>query len=194
MNTIITEQTDQGEISIDVYSKLVNDRILFISGYIDDHLATAITATLLLKEIEDPEKKITLFINSDGGDIRNSFMICDTMNLIKCPIETVCLGAANDGAALVLVSGTPGMRYCTKNSFVNFGQLTSDYSYYSNLTDAQAILKRCLDDNKKMLNLVAKATNTSLKDIQKKFEKKVFMKSSEALKFKFVDKIIKQNR
>src|SRR5947208_340183 len=96
---------------IDVFSKLANDRILFISDMLSDHLASDIVATLILKDSESSSEKITIFINSQGGDIRNALMICDMMRLLESPIETVCIGAASDEAAIILASGTPGMRF-----------------------------------------------------------------------------------
>jgi ATP-dependent Clp protease, protease subunit len=193
MNTIILNDDSSEESSFDVYSKLANDRILFINGTIDDTLASNICATLLLKDSES-NKKITLFINSNGGDIRNCFMILDVMNYIHSSIETICMGAADYGAALLLAGGTSGMRFCTQNSIITFGQLTHEYAYYTNVVDAKEILKRCLDDNNKMMSAIAKFSNTSLKSIQEKFKVKLFMKSSEALKNGFIDKIIKSKK
>src|SRR5277367_5288611 len=107
MNTLVLEQTDQGEVPVDVYQKLSGDRILFLTDYLDDTLASDIVATLLLKDSEDSEKKITLFINCHGGDIRNAFMVYDFMSMIHAPIETVCIGAAMDEAIILLAGGTP---------------------------------------------------------------------------------------
>src|SRR5271170_1185233 len=103
---------------MDVYQKLAADRILFVCGDISDELATDIIATLLLKDSEDSEKKITLFINSHGGDIRNAYMIYDVMTMIQAPVETVCIGAAIDEALVLLAGGTPGMRFATKHAVI----------------------------------------------------------------------------
>lgn len=191
MNTIICEQNEHTEIFLDVYTKLASDRILFINGAIDDNISTDIIATLLLKDYEDSNKKINLFINSDGGDIRSCFMIYDIIKIISSPIQTICLGSASDGAAMLLAAGTPGMRFCTENSVITFNQLTTDSIYYSNLTDAQSILKRCLDDNDKMMKIISKCTKQPYKNIIKKFDRRVFMKSQDALKNGFLDKVIK---
>src|SRR5579864_7292899 len=96
------EQTEHGEVPMDVYQKLAKDRILFITDYIDDDVATDLIATLLLKDHENNDEKIRLLINSPGGDIRNAFMIYDVMTMIQAPIEVVCMGAAMDEAAILL--------------------------------------------------------------------------------------------
>lgn len=190
MNTIVTETTEHGEIPIDVYQKLSNDRILFICHDIDDHIASDITATLLLKDSEDPTKKITLFINSQGGDIRNALMICDMMNMVEAPIETVCIGAAMNEAAIILASGTPGMRLATKNAVIATCQLSHDYWSRGNLTDAKKLLDLGLLDNKRMMEILAKTTGKSLKTVMKDFERQVFMTSQQAARYKLIDRVV----
>jgi len=190
LNTIVTETTEQGEIALDVYQKLSNDRILFVSGDIDDEMAADISATLLLKDSEDSESKITLFINSRGGDIRNALAIYDMMNMIDSPIETVCIGSAMKEAVILLVAGTPGMRYATKHSVICFGQLVNSYLQHSDITDAQTLLAHSLSDNKKMMSIIAKQTNIPLKQAMSEYERLVFMDSKQALKRGFIDKIV----
>lgn len=190
MNTIVTETTEHGEMPIDVYHKLANDRILFITEYITDRVAADITATLLLKDSEDSEKKITLFINSQGGDIRNAFMIVDMMNMIDAPIETVCIGAAMDEAALILTSGAPGMRFATKNSRIAASQLVHEWITRADLTDAKRYLELALVDNKRMMEIFAKTTGKSLKQVMEDFERRVFMGAAHAAKYGLIDKVV----
>jgi ATP-dependent Clp protease protease subunit len=190
LNTILTETTEHGDMPIDVYQKLANDRILFICDDINDNLATDIVATLLLKDSEDSEKKITLFINSSGGDIRNTLMIVDMMNMIEAPIETVCIGSAMDEAALILVSGSPGMRFATQNSRISVGQLVNDWMARVNLTDAKKYLDLALSDNKRMMEIFAKTTGKPLKKVMADFDRRVFMNSSQAVKYNLIDKVI----
>lgn len=190
MNTIVTETTEHGEMPVDVYQKLSNDRILFICDYINDNLATDITATLLLKDSEDSEKKITLFINSSGGDIRNALMICDMMNMVEAPIETVCIGAAMDEAAIILASGTNGMRFATKNSVISASQLSHDWITRANLTDAKKYLDLAKADNKRMMEILSKTSGKSLKQVCEDFERKVFMTAPQAVKYGLVDKVV----
>lgn len=190
MNTIVTESTEFGEIPMDVYQKLANDRILFICDDITDQVATDITATLLFKDSEDSEKKITLFINSQGGDIRNALMICDIMHMVDAPIETVCIGAAMDEAVIILASGTPGMRFATKNSVIAASQLIHDYVARADLTDAKKYLDLALGDNKRMMEILAKNTGKSLKQVMEDFDRRVFMSSTQATKYGIIDKVI----
>lgn len=190
MNTIVTETTEQGEVAIDVFQKLASDRILFITGVINDDVAADIAATLLLKDGEDPNKKITLFINSQGGNIRNALAICDMMNMIDAPIETVCIGAAMKEAAIILAAGTPGMRFATKNSIICVSQLINEGMQFSDLTDADITLKQLVDDNKKMMEIIAKSSKKTLNQVMIDFDRKVFMSSKTALKYGLIDKIV----
>ena len=194
MNTIVLESTEHGDMPVDVYQKLSNDRILFICDQISDGLATDIVATLLLKDAEDSDKKITLFINSQGGDIRNVMMICDMMNLIESPIETVCIGAATDEACLILASGTPGMRFATKNSVIAASQLVHDWMAQANLTDAKRYLELAMADNKRMMELLAKATGKTVKQVMSDFERRVFMNATQAVKYGLIDKVVSFNK
>lgn len=123
MNTLITEETEHGELPISIYTKLANNRVLFLYDVVGDNLAVDITASLLLMDSDDVTKKITLFINSEGGDIRNIFMIYDMMQLLQSPIETVCVGSAINEVVLLLASGTPGMRHATQNACIVASQL-----------------------------------------------------------------------
>lgn len=190
LNTIVTETTEHGEMPLDVYQKLSNDRILFITEYISDDVASDITATLLLKDSEDSDKKITLFINSQGGDIRNAFMIVDMMNMIDCPVETVCIGAAMDEASIILASGSPGMRFATKNSVISASQLVHEWVTRANLTDAKKYLDLAMGDNKRMMELFAKTTGKSLKQVMEDFDRRVFMSAAQATKYGLIDKVV----
>jgi len=190
LNTIVTETTEHGEMPMDVYQKLANDRILFICDSINDNLATDIVATLLLKDSEDSDKKITLFINSQGGDIRNTLMIIDMMNMIDSPIETVCIGAAMDEAAVILASGTPGMRFATQNSQIAVSQLVNDWMARANLTDAKKYLDLAVSDNKRMMEIFSKTTKKPLKQVMADFDRRVFMNASHAAKYGIIDKVV----
>jgi ATP-dependent Clp protease protease subunit len=194
LNTIITETTEQGEIAIDVFQRLAADRIFFISGTLDDDLTADITASLLISDNEDSENKISLFINSQGGDIRNALAICDVMAMMESPIETVCLGAAMKEAALILVAGSPGMRFATKHSVICVGQLIHDDMQISDLTEAKTALGQSLNDNKRMMEIIAKRTGKSLSQVMTDFERKIFMNSQEALNYGLIDKVIATNK
>lgn len=194
LNTIITEMTEQGEVVVDVFQRLSDNRILFISDDITDDLTTDICATLLLKDSMDSKNKISIFINSRGGDIRNVLAIYDTMQAIKSPIETVCMGSAMKEAAIILSAGTPGMRYATKHSIVSVGQLVNSWIQHSDLTDAKIVLAHILSDNKKMMDIFAKTTGKPLKQVMSDFDRLVFMDSQQAKKYGFIDKIVSFNK
>jgi ATP-dependent Clp protease, protease subunit len=190
LNTIVTETTEQGEVAIDVFQKLAADRVLFITGVLDDDMAADITAMLLVKDSEDTEKKISLFINSPGGDIRNALAICDIIHMLDSPIETVCIGSAMKEAAVILAAGTPGMRLATKNSIICVGQLINDSMQISDLTDADISLKQMTNDNKRMMEIIAKASKKSLEQVMSDFDRRIFMNSKDALSYGLIDKVI----
>ncbi len=194
MNTLVLEQTEMGEVPMDVYQKLANDRILFITEYISDDVATDLIATLLLKDHEDNEKKITLFINSGGGDIRNVFMIYDVMSMIQAPIETVCMGAAMDEAALLLAGGRNGMRMATKNSIISVSQLVNPWHMHTNLTDAKNLMEQFNTDNNRLLEILSKATGKTLKQVKADFDRRTFFTAQKAQKYGLIDKIISPNK
>jgi ATP-dependent Clp protease protease subunit len=194
LNTIITETTEHGEMPIDVYQKLANDRILFICDHIDDGVATDVAATLLLKDQEDPDQKITLFINSESGDIRSVFMIYDVMNMISSPIETVCIGSAMDEVVILLASGSEGMRFATKNSIIAVGQLVNNNINFSDLTDAKRLLAQSVSDNKKMMEVLAKKTGKTFKQVSSDFDRKVFFTAAQSIKYGIIDKIVSFNK
>jgi ATP-dependent Clp protease protease subunit len=190
LNTLVLEQTENGEMPVDVYQKMANDRILFITDYISDEIATDIIATLLLKDQgEDSEKEITLFINSPGGDIRNVFMIYDVMQMIHAPVKTICIGSAMDAAALLLAGGSKGKRYMTKNSIISVSQLTSSMHMHTNMTDAKNLMAQLKIDNDRLLDILSKATSKPVKQLKDDFDRRVFFTSPKAMKYGLVDKI-----
>lgn len=188
------EESENGDVPLDVYQKLAADRILFICDDITNEVATDIVATLLLKDAEDPEKKITLFINSDGGDIRNALMIYDIMSMIQAPIETVCIGSAMDEALILLAGGTPGLRLATKNSIIAASQLVHDWYTHTNLTDAKKILDQSLTDNKRLMEILSKSCNKPVKQLMQDFDRRVFMNANQAVKYGFIDKVVSFNK
>lgn len=190
MNTLVLEDTPIGEMPMDVYQKMANDRILFITDYITDEIATDMVATLLLKDFEDNESKITIFINSTGGDIRNIFMIYDVMQMINAPVETVCIGSAMEEAAILLAGGEKGMRLATKNSIVSVSQLTNNWQMHTNMTDAKNLLSQFKTDNDRLLEILAKSTSKTIKQLREDFDRRVFFTAPKALKYGLIDCII----
>lgn len=194
MNTLVLEQTEHGDIPVDVYQKLSSDRILFLTESLDDQLASDIVATLLLKDNEDPDEKITLFINCHGGDIRNAFMIYDVMTMIKAPIETICVGTAMDEAVVLLAGGTKGMRFATPHAIIAATQLVAGWHMHTDLPGAQAVFEQEKQDNQRLMEILSKTTGKSLAQVKKDFDRRVFFNAKNALKYGFIDKIVSFNK
>jgi ATP-dependent Clp protease, protease subunit len=190
MNTIIYEDDQHGETALDVYQKLSNSRILFITGEINDDVSSDIAATLLLKDAENPDEKITLFINSYGGDIRNVFMLYDMIQMIEAPVETVCVGEAVGEAAVLLVAGQPGMRFATKNSTIAVGQLEQHFHTHADMTNAKKYLDLFVEDNLRMMKVFAEASQKPVKQVMEDFDRMVFFTASKAVKYGLIDKVI----
>jgi len=190
LNTIVLHEARSSEAPLDVYQDLSENRILFITGQITGSLATDISATLLLKSFEDPEGKITIIISSEGGSIRNAFMIYDMMQTISCPIEIICVGVISNEAILVLAGGTPGMRLATKNVIISVSQLENNYVSQVNMTNVNKIMKMTDEDNKRMMTILAKAVKKPLKKVMSDFDRRVFFDSAKAMKYGLVDRVI----
>ena len=194
MNTIIYEDSEQGEVPVDVYQKLSDSRILFVTGIITDDLASDIAATLLLKDQEDSTEQITLFINSPGGDIRNVFMIYDMIQMIEAPVETVCIGEASGVAAILLAAGAPGSRLATKNSIIAIGQLEQHFQGQADMVDAKKYLDLFVEDNLRMMKIFADASGKPVKQVMEDFDRTVFMTASRAFKYGLISKVVTFNK
>lgn len=194
MNTLVLEKTEHGDVPVDVYQKLAGDRILFMTDYLDDRLSSDIVATLLLKDSEDSDSKITLFINTHGGDIRNAFMIYDVMSMMHAPIETVCIGAAMDEAVILLSGGTPGMRFATPHAVISATQLISGMHMHTDLPGAKALFEQDKIDNQRLMEILAKTTKKTVAQVKKDFDRRVFFNAKNALKYGFIDKIVSFNK
>lgn len=194
MNTTIYEESDFGDVPVDVYQKLANDRILFITGQITDNLAADITATLLLKDHESSDEIITIFINSIGGDIRNVFMIYDMIKMIDAPVETICVGQAFGEAVILLAAGSPGLRFATKNSVIAISQLEQHANDQMDIVNTKKYLELFTEDNLRMMKIIAEAADKPLKKVMVDFNRMVFMPASKALSYGLVDQIVKFNK
>jgi ATP-dependent Clp protease, protease subunit len=194
LNTLVLEQTENGDVPIDVYAKLSQDRILFLSEPLHDELATDMIATLLLKDSESHDEKITLFINSHGGDIRNAFMIYDVMQMIEAPVETICIGAAFDEALILLAGGEPGSRFATRHAVLAAAQLEPGLHMHTDIPGAAALFKQHKVDNDRLMEILAKTSGKSVPQVRKDFDRRVFLTASQALKYGFLDQIIEPNK
>jgi ATP-dependent Clp protease protease subunit len=184
---MVVEQTTKGERSYDIYSRLLEDRIVFLAGELDDHAANLIIAQLLFLEGKDPSKDIYLYINSPGGVVTAGFAIYDTMNYIKCDVCTICVGLAASMGAFLLSSGKKGKRFALPNSEVMIHQpLGGAQGQASDIAiQAEHIMKA----KNKINEILAKNTSQPLERIIKDTDRDFYMSAEEALKYGLIDKI-----
>lgn len=189
MNLIpmVVEQTNKGERSYDIYSRLLEDRIIFLAGPIEDNTANLIVAEMLYLEGKDPSKDIYLYINSPGGSVSAGFAIYDTMNYIKCDVCTICIGLAASMGAFLLSSGQKGKRYALPNSEIMIHQpLGGAQGQASDIAiQAEQILKA----KNKINKILANNTSQPLERIAKDTDRDFYMSADDALKYGLVDKI-----
>ncbi len=191
MNLIPTviEKSNIGERAYDIYSRLLKDRIIILSGDIDDNLANSIVAQLLYLDSINNDT-INLYINSPGGSITSGMAIYDTMNFIKSDVSTICIGMAASMAAFLLSSGKKGKRFCLPNSEVMIHQPLGGAQ--GQATEIKIAAERILKLKDKLNTILAKNTGKSLKQIERDTERDNFMDSNEAFEYGIVDKILKQ--
>jgi ATP-dependent Clp protease protease subunit len=187
---IVIERTSQGERSYDIYSRLLKDRIIMLSGEIDDSLANSIIAQLLFLSAEDSEKDIFLYINSPGGSISSGMAIYDTMNLVKPNVSTICIGMAASMAAFLLASGTKGKRYALPNSEIMIHQPLGGAQ--GQATEIQIAAKRIIRIRERMNTILAEKTGKPVEVIASDTERDNFMFADEALNYGLIDKIMEK--
>ena len=188
---VVVERTSRGERSYDIYSRLLKDRIVMLSGEIEDGMAASIVAQLLFLEAEDPEKDIYLYINSPGGVITSGFSIFDTMNYIKPDVCTICIGQAASMGAFLLSCGAPGKRYALPNSRIMIHQPLGGARGQASDIEIQA---REILRLKEILNgILAKNTGQKLNKIVKDTERDFFMSSHEAKEYGLIDKFLEKS-
>ncbi len=183
----VVEQTNRGERSYDIYSRLLEDRIVFITGEINDLSANIIIAQLLYLEAKDPTKDISLYINSPGGSVSAGLAIYDTMNYIKCDVQTICVGIAASMGAFLLSSGTKGKRYSLPNGEVMIHQPLGGAQGQASDIEIQA--NHIIRTKKKLNTILCKNTGKSLKQMEVDTDRDFYMSSAEALEYGIIDKI-----
>lgn len=176
-----------GEFAGDIMSRLLDDRIIFLSGEINTAMSELIVAQLLYLESVDSSKDICLYINSPGGSVTDGMAIHDTMNYIKCDVVTICLGEACSMGAFLLASGTKGKRYALKNSEIMIHQVLSGYS--GQATDLEIHTRHTLRIKEKMNSLLAEYTGKSIEEVTRDTERDNFLSAEEALEYGIIDKI-----
>ena len=190
MNLIpmVVEQSNRGERAYDIFSRLLKERIIFITGAIDDSVATIVTAQLLFLEAENPKKEISLYINSPGGVVTAGMAIYDTMQFIRPPVSTLCIGQAASMGSLLLAAGEKGMRYCLPHSRVMVHQPSGGFS--GQASDIERHAEDIIKIKKRLNDLYVNHTGQSYNTIEKTLDRDYFMDSEEAKKFGIVDAVI----
>lgn len=193
MNLIPTviEQTNRGERAYDIYSRLLKDRIIMLGSAIDDNVANSIVAQLLFLEAENPEKDISIYINSPGGSITAGMAIYDTMQFIKPDVQTICIGMAASMGAFLLCAGTKGKRYCLPNSEVMIHQPLGGAQ--GQATEIEIAAKRILFLREKLNGILADRTGQPLEMIERDTERDNFMTAERAKEYGLVDHIISRS-
>jgi ATP-dependent Clp protease protease subunit len=188
---IVVEQTGRGERSYDIYSRLLKDRIVFLGGPIDDHLTNLIVAQLLFLEAEDPDKDIHLYINSPGGVVTSGMAIYDTMQYIKCPVSTICVGQAASMAAILLAGGEKGKRFSLKHARIMIHQPLGGFQ--GQATDIHIHAQEILRMKKRLNELLAEHTGQALEKIEADTERDYFMSSEDACNYGIIDSTVTRN-
>ena len=188
---IVVEQTSHGERSYDIYSRLLKDRIIFLDGQIEDHMANVIIAQLLFLEAEDPDKDIHLYINSPGGVVTAGMAIYDTMQYIRPDVSTICIGSCASMAAVLLTSGEKGKRFALPHSNVMIHQPLGGVQ--GQATEIEIHAREILRLRDELNGILAKHTGQPLDVIKKDTERDNFMTAENALKYGLIDKILTRN-
>ncbi len=185
---IVVEQTSRGERSYDIYSRLLKERIIFLTGQIYDEMASLICAQLLFLESEDAQKDISIYINSPGGVVTSALSILDTMRYIKCDVSTLCIGQACSAGSLLLCSGTKGKRFILPNARVMIHQPSGGAQ--GQATDIEIHAREILNIRERLNAIYAGNTGKDIEVINNAMERDRFMSAEESLDFGLVDKVI----
>ncbi|MDR1032053.1 MAG: ATP-dependent Clp endopeptidase proteolytic subunit ClpP [Holosporales bacterium] len=184
---VVLEQTGRGERSFDIYSRLLKERIVFLSGSIEDEIASLICAQLLFLEAENPEKDVFLYINSPGGVVTSGMSIYDTMQYIKPDVVTICMGQAASMGALLLTAGTKGKRHCLPNSRIMIHQPSGGFR--GQAADVEIHAKEILATKARINEVYAKHTGQALKVVERAMDRDNFLSPEEAVTFGLIDSV-----
>ena len=184
---MVIEQTNRGERSFDIYSRLLKDRIVFLGGEIDDDVANLVVAQLLFLEMENPDSDISLYINSPGGSVTAGMAIYDTMQYIKCDVRTVCIGMAASMGAFLLMAGQKGKRQALPNSEIMIHQPLGGAS--GQATDVAIRAEWLVKTKEKMTRLMSEMTGQPIERVKQDVERDYFMSAEEGLKYGIIDEI-----
>ena len=187
---MVIEQSGRGERAFDIYSRLLKERVVFLVGGVNDHVANLVIAQMLFLESENPDKDISLYINSPGGSVSAGLAIFDTMNFIKPDVSTLCIGMAASMGAFLLAAGAKGKRLCLPNSRVMIHQPLGGVS--GQATDIEIHAKEILALKESLNKILAEKTGQSLKTVSKDTDRDNFMSAKDALKYGLIDKVMEQ--
>jgi len=187
---MVVEQTNRGERAYDIYSRLLKERIIFLVGPVNDNVATLVTAQLLFLESENPKKEISFYINSPGGLVTSGLGIYDTMQYIKPPVSTLCIGQASSMGSFLLAAGDKGKRFSLPNSRIMVHQPSAGYQ--GQATDIEIHAKEILALKKRLNKIYAKHTKREEEEINKALERDNFMTPAEAKEFGLIDEVVEK--
>jgi ATP-dependent Clp protease, protease subunit len=184
----VVEQTGRGERSYDIYSRLLKDRIVFLGGTVTDDLANVITAQLLFLESEDPEKEVNMYINSPGGSVTAGLAIYDTMQFVKPPVSTLCVGQAASMGSFLLAAGAKGRRYALPHARILIHQLSGGFE--GQAADIEIQAREALRQKEILNEVLARHTGKTVKQIEKDTDRDNFMSASQAVEYGLIDEVI----
>lgn len=184
---MVIDRTDNGERSFDIYSRLLEDRVVFLSGEITDEIANLVVAQLIYLESKDPTKDISLYINSPGGSVTAGLAIYDTMRYIRCDVSTICIGMAASMGALLLSSGAKGKRYALPNSEIMIHQVLGGAQ--GQASDVEIHTRQLLKMKKKLNEILAENTGRNLSEVEKDTDRDNYLSAEEAKKYGIVDEV-----
>ena len=188
----VVDQTGNGERSYDIYSRLLEDRIVFISGEITDATANTVVAQLIYLEAKNPEKDICVYINSPGGSVSAGMAIYDTMRYVRCDVSTICVGLAASMGAFLLAAGTKGKRFSLPNSEIMIHQPLGGAQ--GQASDIEITAKHIMRTKKKMIEMLSKNTGQTVKKVEKDVDRDYYMSAKEALEYGIIDKVITRDK
>jgi len=187
----VVEQTSKGERSYDIFSRLLKDRIIFLGEEVNATTASLVVAQLLFLESEDPDKEINLYINSPGGSVTDGLAIVDTMNYIKCPVNTICLGLAASFGAVLLANGEKGKRYATPNAEILIHQpLIGGHGISGQTTDIKIHADQMIKTRERLTKILSEKTGQPLEKVMEDTERDRYMTAEEALEYGLIDEIL----
>ena len=189
---MVVEQSSRGERAYDIYSRLLKERIIFLTGPIDDNVASLVCAQLLFLESENPKKEISFYINSPGGIVWSGLAMYDTMQYISSKIMTICVGQAASAGSLLLTAGEKGMRFSLPNSRIMVHQPSGGYQ--GQVTDIEIQTKEIIKTKKRLNEIYALHTGKDIKEVTSIMERDKYFSPNEAIKFGLIDKIIENRK